>query len=199
MLESYAGILERIGKRERFKKQSVLFFEGDMPSALIYLLQGTLKLYKSDSVGNEVVIHYLRAPCFVAEMPLFEGIPYPASAVFESNGEILSVNFNHFKQEMMKNQELNLSLIASLMDKIKVLEKKITLLSSPSLQSRLAQFLLDSTPRLANLTQSHIAKELNTNPQSLSRAIKVLKNQGILSTHKGKIAIQDTKALGALV
>ena len=47
---------------KRYKKGSMLFFEGETPKSFIFLIKGQLKLYKSDPKGNEIVIPMLLLP-----------------------------------------------------------------------------------------------------------------------------------------
>ncbi|RDU56158.1 Crp/Fnr family transcriptional regulator [Helicobacter sp. MIT 00-7814] len=195
----YMEILKSIGSKLSYTKDSILFYEGDTPKRLYVLLEGIVRLYKSDASGNEIIIHKLMPTSFIAEMPLFENLPYPASARFESDGVVLSVDFARFKQSLSKNPDLLVAFIGSLMGKIRILERKISHSILASLRARLAHYLLESKNTLCITNQRTIAQELNTTPQSLSRTIRELKDMGLISVSKGKITLLDIQGLVRLL
>lgn len=187
----YIKQLRKIGKIKHYKSDNILFFEGEMPKKLLLLLSGKVRLYKAfgDIQKN---IHTLESICFIAEMPSFTNEIYPASGICVSDCEILEIDLIDFKKEIMKNNEFCFSLIASLCQKIGILERYITQ-SNKNLTQNLIAFLLENNAKLP--TQRKIAEILNSNPQSLSRIIKKLKDLNAISINKGKIAIVDSKKL----
>ncbi|MDY5821327.1 MAG: helix-turn-helix domain-containing protein, partial [Helicobacter sp.] len=62
-------------------------------------------------------------------------------------------------------------------------------LQNQSLQEKVLSYLSHNKDSLHTLTQRHIANALNIAPESLSRTLKTLKTQGILTTHKGKVKL----------
>lgn len=198
-MNNYIEILSKIGNKISRKQGSILFYEGDTPTRLYVLLEGVVRLYKSDASGNEITIHRLQPQSFIAEMPLFEGLAYPASAVFQTDGVVLSVDFARFCDELIKSPELNLALIASLMGKIRVLEKRIARDMLLDLRSRLAHYLIEHAAALASTTQRTIAQDLNVTPQSLSRILRELKDEGYISVEKGKIRVQEPRKLAEIL
>lgn len=97
-----------------------------------------MKIYKVDSKNNEIVIHRFRPTNLVAEMAVFDDIPYPASAAFESDGSVVEIDFNAFKEHYFTNKDVAFSLFKSLGQKIKHLDNVIAL-----------NLVLDSTERVA--------------------------------------------------
>ncbi|WP_104697119.1 MULTISPECIES: Crp/Fnr family transcriptional regulator [unclassified Helicobacter] len=184
-----------IGKVYLYKKDRILFFEGQKSKDLYILLKGQIRLYKTDDQGGVINIHFLKSPNFVAEMPVFEGVSYPASACFESDSEVLKIDFKKFKDHLFENQDICMLFIKSLMAKIKFLESMINQNFMMNVELRLAQFLLNHQDKLLFITQKEIAKNINTTPETLSRTLKKMKHQKIIDTHKGKIKILNPKAL----
>ncbi len=50
--------LEEISTIKKYKKEQFLFFEGDRAESLLILIDGIVKIYKSDTKGNEVVLNH---------------------------------------------------------------------------------------------------------------------------------------------
>jgi hypothetical protein len=75
--------LERVG--ERMVRREVpggwsLFRSGDPPRGLFILAKGRVEIFRSSPEGREQVIHTELPVRSIAELPLFDGEDYPASA-----------------------------------------------------------------------------------------------------------------------
>ncbi|MBX7491441.1 Crp/Fnr family transcriptional regulator [Helicobacter turcicus] len=193
-MEDYFKLLYNIGYKRFFNKDEILFFEGETPKKLLVLLSGKVRIYKStqpakDIAPREKTLHYISAPNFLAEMPSLLKQPFPASAVCAQDCEVLEINLETFQKQCAENPNFYQQLIASLCQKIRILEALITE-SHLSLKDKLMSFLQNNTQNLSTLTQREIAKRLNTSPESLSRIIRELKTQGRIETKKGKIILK---------
>ena len=194
----YIAQLRKIGRIRHYKSDNILFFEGEMAMKLLLLLKGKVRLSKAFG-GNknlQKTLHTLNAVCFIAEYPALTGQSYPASGICVGECEILEITLKDFRTHIKQNSEFCFSLISSLCQKIGILERYITQ-GENSLSQNLANFLLENSANLPS--QRKIAEILNTNPQSLSRIIKNLKDSGILSVEKGKIIILDSKKLAKML
>ncbi len=197
-MDDYIIKLREIGRIRHYKDGNIIFFEGEMPTKLLLLIKGKVRLSKAFG-GNQIalkILHTLNAVCFVAEYPSLEGIAYPASAISIGECEILEIEIGAFRAHIEQNSNFCFSLISSLCQKIGILERYITQ-SENTLIQNVANFLLENSANLPS--QRKIADILNTNPQSLSRIIKSLKNLGAISVIKGKIIILDSQKLEAMI
>lgn len=193
--EELLSFFEAIGKKQEYKKNAILFYEGQKPKDLYLLLKGCVRLYKTDEAGLVINIHFLQSPSFIAEMPVFEGLLYPASASFESDSVVLKIDFQKFKEKLFKHQEICMLFIKSLMFKIKFLEYSINQNFTMSVRLRFIKFIIGRKTELENFTQKEIARFINTTPETLSRTIKKLKEERLIDTCSGKIKILDLEAL----
>ncbi|MDD6054930.1 MAG: Crp/Fnr family transcriptional regulator [Helicobacter sp.] len=180
-------ILQNIGYKRFYNKNEILFFEGEIPNKLCVILSGKVRIYKSKD-SSEETLHYAQAPDFIAEMPSLLNKPYPATAICINDCEILEIPLSVFKKQCEQNAELTYCLIISLCQKIRILESHIAN-NALNLKDKLIAFLQEHKDKLDKLTQRQIATSLNTSPEALSRIIKTLKKDGILSTNKGKITL----------
>lgn len=186
--------LEKIGIKRHYKKGSIIFFEGEKASNFFLLLKGVVRVYKSISMNKELNLHYFKAFDFIAEMPAFKRGFYPANAVCEQECELLELNFEAFEKLCLKDTRTAFMMIDSLFAKIRILEKEL-LRGSMELRKRFVFFLLENEAKLTELSQRQIAVFLNSRAESLSRIIKEFKAQGLISTQKGKIKLENKQAL----
>jgi CRP/FNR family transcriptional regulator len=154
------------------KKGNFLFFHGDRVENFHILLDGQLKIYKSNSKGDEILIHRFTKPTAIAEMPFFEDLPYPASCIAEKDSDVLLIESEKFRLFLQKNPRLLYKFIASLSQKIKFLEERIENLSILSASERVDKFEKISGDKFFSMKKVEIAEELNMTPEHLSRILK---------------------------
>ena len=193
-MEDYFKLLYSVGYKRFFNKDEILFFEGENPKKLFVILSGKVRIYKTtklieNTAPREKTLHYISAPNFIAEMPSLLKQPFPASAICSQDCEVLEISLETLQKQYKKNPDFCQQLIASLCQKIRILEALIAE-SHLSLKDKLMSFLRDNVKNLDALTQREIARSLNTSPESLSRTIRELKAQGRIDTKKGKIILK---------
>lgn len=196
MHTNYLEILCQKGCKKHYSKGKIVFFEGELPKKLFILISGDLRIYKNTQ--KEITLHKFSPPSLIAEMPTFLSLPYPASCECVSECEIVELGLKDFKTLLKNDHNFNLLLIASLFNKIKILEE-IIIKNSQKLENRLASFIINKENSLETLTQKSIAISLNTSQEALSRILKNFKSKGYISTQKGKIKILNKEALLALL
>jgi len=172
--------LERISKKVSYTKGSILFYEKEPATSLILLIEGVIKIYKTDLKNNEVIMRRFRAPSLIAEMATFEEIPFPASASFDTDGTVIIIDFQHFKEQFMEKPGVSSSIIKSLSKKIKNLEEVIDLNIVLDTTARLAKYLYEHEEILDELKNYQIAEDLHMTPETLSRTLKKFSILGLL-------------------
>jgi CRP/FNR family transcriptional regulator len=187
--------LEQISLQRSLKKGNVLFFEGDEPKNLHILTEGVLKVYKSDFKGNEVVLKYFSPVSLIAELANLDHIPYPATAVFETDGKVIAVDFKIFEKEFLRNPDVSLAIIRSLTWKLRDLEGVISRNLTMDATSRVAKFLYENEGAFLQLKQNKISSILNITPETMSRVLKKLKEGKIIGAQNTGFKILDKEKL----
>lgn len=172
--------LESISKKKSYQKGNILFYEKEEPTALLFLTEGVVKVYKTDLKNNEVIIRRFHAPTFIAEMATLDQLPFPASAAFETNGTVISIDYKHFEEHFMNDPKIAFSFIKSLSRKIKNLEEVIELNIVLDATARLAKYIYENESLLGELKNYQLAEDLHMTPETLSRTLKKLSVLGLL-------------------
>lgn len=187
--------LYEIASIKNYKKGNIIFYEGDKPDKLHLLLDGILKVYKLDSKGNEVVMHFFQPQILIAETAHMQKINYPATAICETDSQLLEIDYKLFEKEFLRNPDISLKIIESLSSKIKVLQNLITTNLTMDTLSRVSKFIYENETHIDELSHRKIAAILNITPETLSRNIAILKKENIVSVVKRKLQVLDKKRL----
>ncbi len=190
--------IQQISFLKELNRGETLFWEGDKPDYLYILLDGTIRVFKTDNKGNEITLHYFYPINMIAEVANFENIPYPASAEAETDSIVLAIDFEKFKQELLTDPEISFNIIKSLSDKIRILNDFIVQNMMMDAITRVAKFLYEHEDLFHQLKHNKIASLLNITPETFSRILKKFKQQGIIEK-KGKELIIHRDKLKNLI
>jgi CRP/FNR family transcriptional regulator len=190
-------LLLSISRKRKFSQGEVLFYEKDISKYLTMVLSGTVKIYKIDPKNNEIIIHRFMPKMFVAEMAVFEGIPYPASAAFETDGSVLEIDFEKFKKHFLSNQDVALALFRSLTQKIKYLDNVIALNVVLDSTARVAKYICENDDAL-KMKNNQLAQYLHMTPETLSRILKKFVKLDFVEKSNNTFEIIDREALTIL-
>jgi len=81
----------------RFGQGDVVFAEGDPCQGLYVIESGTVRIFKTSASGREQVLTVEGPGSSIAELPVFDGGAYPASAAAASPASLLFISKNDFQ------------------------------------------------------------------------------------------------------
>jgi CRP-like cAMP-binding protein len=188
--------LKKISVIKKFSAKEILFYEGDAPIYLYVLLQGTLKVYKTNHKGQQIFLHQFYPGGLVAELANFENIPYPATAEFMSESEVLRIDYKALEHDFFKNPDISFEIIKSLIAKHKILidviQKEVILTAD----AKVAKFILENGELFKTLKNTQVASILNLTPETLSRTLSKFKSSGFIELdEKHHIRVLDAQKL----
>ena len=188
--------LKKISVIKKYNAKEILFYEGDAPTYLYVLLQGTLKVYKTNHKGQQIFLHQFYPGGLVAELANFENIPYPATAEFMSDSEVLRIDYKALEHDFFKNPEISFEIIKSLIAKHKILidviQKEVILTAD----AKVAKFILENGELFKTLKNTQVASILNLTPETLSRTLSKFKSSSMIELdEKHHIQVIDRQKL----
>lgn len=176
--------VEKISLLRHYVSEEIVFYEGEESSYFHFLISGGVLVFKSSVSNDPIVIHRFRAPSLIAEVATLKKIPYPASCKATSDATILKIKREHFLVLIQTDPSFSIALISSLSQKIGVLEAALTRHSSPNALAKVARLIRDEPSLFQKLKGIEIAHMLGITPETLSRMIKKLKSEGVVSFSK---------------
>ncbi len=83
-----------------YYKDSILFYESDTSSQIMFLVSGLLKIYKLDKFGNEIFLYHVYENSMISELTKLEdgNIYCFSNAEFVEDSIVLSIDYKKFKE-----------------------------------------------------------------------------------------------------
>ena len=201
-MEALAG---RVSKR-RFERGALLFSEGDPCTGLFLVAWGKIRIFKLSPSGREQVLAVEGSGSSFAELPVFDGGNYPASASALEDAEVLFISRKDFQNFCREHPEVALKVIAVVGSRLRRLIGIIEDLSFTTVRHRLIALLLQLAQASGTaskegvrveLTKTHqdLAAELGTVRELISRNLSRLQAEGFLEVDGRKIIVRDLAGL----
>lgn len=194
--------LAGIGVRRRYPAGSTLFLAGDRPEGLHVLVRGRVRIFTaSPESGRPLVLTHEHPHHAVAELPSFDGGPYPAHGEAEEDSETLLLPQEDLDALLDSRPGLSRILLRTLGRRLRRLVGLIERLSFQEVVQRLAGHLRERAD--AGLpfelgTNAEIAAALGTVPELASRNLSRLAQQGLVTMEGRTILAVDDAGLKAL-
>lgn len=188
----------------------VLFTAGEACRGLYIVQDGRVRIFRTSPEGREQVLHIEGPGRAVAELPLFDGGPYPASAMTMDDSRLVFLPRADFEYLYRTHPDIAHAIIRGLGVRLRHLVQVTETLAFRDVAARLAMLLADyaersgkATPRGVELTlrrtQEELSLEIGTARESVSRALKQLRRKGLIEPlGRNRILIPDIARLRAL-
>ena len=196
--------------RKLFSAGELLFSEGEPCSGLHIISRGKVRIFKTSVNGREQVLAVNVPGESVAELPVFDGGPFPASAAAVEDTEIAFISRRDFHAYCVEHPEVPLKVLSVVGARLRRLVGIIEELSFTTIRERLIALLVKlartegkKTDRgiefLLPSTHQELANQLGTVRELVSRNLMRLQAEGLLEVDARQIVVLDLKGLSSLL
>jgi CRP/FNR family transcriptional regulator len=196
--------------RKNFRSGDTLFDEGDPCLGLQIVVRGKVRIFKSSAGGRAQVLATNQPGESVAELPVFDGGPYPASAAAIEDTQIAFISQWDFRAYCIEHPEVALKMLAVVGARLRRLVGIIEELSFTTIRQRLVAMLLrqaqnegvqtgSGTAIQLPATHQELANQLGTVRELISRNLMRLQAEGLLDVNGRQIVVKDLPGLSALL
>jgi CRP-like cAMP-binding protein len=186
-----------------FARGEVLWHAGGEPRGFLVIVEGQVRVVRTVH-GRQHVVHVEGDGGTLGDVALFEGRPYPATAVAARRTVCLAVSRDGLLAAIRHDPELALALLARLAARVRHVIGRLDGLAARSVSARLAGYLLErrartgAEPFTLGGSQSAVAEELGTVREVLGRALRGLRDHGLISVDaRGGVTVLDEAGLRA--
>ncbi|HNI09183.1 MAG TPA: Crp/Fnr family transcriptional regulator [Thiobacillaceae bacterium] len=181
----------------------LLFNQGDPANAFYWVAEGVIRLFRASPQGDEKVIELAGANRLFAEATLFMGGRYPVNAVAQTPSRLVAFDSRAFKDWLARDTERCFRMMAGMSARLHKLVNEIDRLTLMKGADRLLQYLLDhsdpdDTGRQRvewEAPKQVIASRIGVKPETLSRLLHKLTDQGYIELQGQVLYIRDAEGL----
>jgi len=196
--------------RKPLKRGESLFSEGEPCHGLHIIASGKVRIFKTSVNGREQVLAVNQPGESVAELPVFDGGVYPASAVAIEETQIAFISQRDFHSYCLEHPQVALKVLSVVGARLRRLVGIIEELSFTTIRQRLVATLLklaqtEGAQTAGGIefqlpaTHQELANQLGTVRELISRNLMRLQAEGLLDVDARRIVVKDIKGLSALL
>lgn len=201
LTEAEVQVLAQRAVERRFAPDEMLFWEGEACTGMFLIVQGSVKIFRTSASGREVMLAIETAPSSVAELPLFDGGPYPASVRAMEPVTALFINKQDFQQVCRQYPDVALKVLAVVGHRLRHLVGLVEAMTFGSVTQRLARLLLETARMTGSetfdfpMTHQELASRLGTVREVVSRNLTRFRSGGLIRIHDRQVQIVNRAGL----
>lgn len=187
---------------QTFNRNHKIFSEGDFATGFYAVISGRIKIFKLSFEGKEQILHIFDPGNIFGEVPMFAGGHFPANAETIEKSRVFFFPRDAFIKLIEKDPSLAMNMLAELSKKLRQLTRLIEEISLKEVPARLAAYLLLLNERYNNtaifeldISKTQLASLLGTIPETISRILGKMSNQGIIEVRGSLIKINNLSSL----
>jgi len=195
-------LLSRRTGARAYSPGELLFSEGEPCAGLYMIASGRVRIFKISPSGREHVLAIEGPGSSIAELPVFDGGAYPASASAVDASEMLFISRKEFRAICLEHPEIALKVLQVVGARLRRLVGIIEELSFTTVRHRLISWILkraksDGPTFIVGATHQELAAQIGTVRELVSRNIARLQAQEFIAVNGSEIRVLDREGLEA--
>ena len=206
LAEQDLQLIDRLVQLKKYPKDSYVFIEGEYGDELYFIKSGMVKLSKMLEDGSEKILHFVKSGEIFAEVLIFKGGEYPATAQVIEDSEIGMIANEELERLLKQRGDITFKIIEVMAERLRTAQYHIMDLALRDVDGRLASSLLtlareygEKTARgqciNINLSQQQLANLIGSSRETVGRILSSWKKQGFIEVDKQLISIVDVEGL----
>lgn len=188
-----------------YKKNEIIYREGDKPTGLISLSEGKVKLFKEGVGGREQIVRLAKPVGFIGYRALFAEENYLATAITLENSSVCVIEKDALFEVLNDNSELTMIILKSLATELGFSNSRCVTLTQKHVRGRLAESILvlkdtygvedDQKTIKAHLSREDLASLSNMTNSNAIRTLSTFAQEKVIEIDGRKIKILDLHQL----
>lgn len=203
--QRFAGIFEEAllqeitehGHHMRVPEGTMLMDVGQNMDAVPLLLEGAIKIMRLDREGDEILLYFLESgdSCALSMGTYMGASKSSIRAVTERNTSLVMVPASVGQRWMKSYTSWSEFVMESYQNRLEEMLDAIDALAFMDLPTRLRRYLSDKVKIQGDMklhtTHQEIANDLHTSRVVVSRLLKSLEREGVLSLHRNAVEMHE--------
>lgn len=195
--------LIKAGRTKTFNEGAEIFAEGERADFLPIIVAGRVKMIHFLEAGKEVILGIFAQGEMFAVPPVFDGAPYPSTAIALEKTELLLLRRKDFLRLLKESSEFSFAVIGWMCEMLREKSATIQNLATSSPEHRAGNILVRAAEKNGDesgaikisLLRRDIAEMAGLTTETTIRAIRRLAAKNLVRIERGKIIIDDIASL----
>jgi len=175
-----------------YRKKDPIFQEGEVPRWLFHIEKGSVKLFKTNDDGRELILRIAGPGEFLGYLALLSGDRYPEGSSALEEATIRMVPKDDFFTLVYGNRDVNARFIKLLAGHVVEQEQQLIDLAYNSVRKRVATaivHLFDQGYQEISLLREDLAAIAGTAKETVIRTLTDFKTEGLIDIRDGNILV----------
>ncbi len=200
---------EKIGNliiERKYKKNKIVFLEGEPAEAVFFVKKGKVKISKNTSDGKEHIIHIMTDGDVFAEACLFGISPYPANAEAIEDSEVYMIKNSDLEKMLESSPKTAIQIIKVMSKRLNLVSSQVENLALRDAFGKTASLIIqlikdegkaaeDGVVLKINISRQDMGNMVGLTRETLTRALTRLKNDRAIEIDRDEIKVIDLEKL----
>ncbi|MDO8835873.1 MAG: Crp/Fnr family transcriptional regulator [Vicinamibacterales bacterium] len=198
-----------VSRVHAYARGDVLFSEGEVPDRFCVVAEGRVKVFKMTHAGKDVILEIFGAGDPLGAVAVYEGHPYPASAVALADTTCIEIPRGAFFALLEQHPSLVRGLLAGLTMRLVELTNRVADLTGGRVEPRVARLFLKMAHEHGRadrggifipvaLSRQELADLTGTTIETCIRIMSRWSKDGVVRTDKDGFVVFDKDELDAV-
>jgi CRP/FNR family transcriptional regulator, cyclic AMP receptor protein len=186
------------------RKKQPLYAEGQRPRYLYYVLDGRLKIYKTNEDGKDLITHLCGQSDFLGYTSILEDSNYQENAEVLEDARLMLIPASDFLELVTRDAKVAQQFIRLITRNVLKAEEELLNLAYSSLRKKVANGLVqqldsfsaaDNETIVLNLSRKEMAQAIGVATESFIRTLADFKEEKLVDIREGQIFILNESRL----
>lgn len=194
------SVISGLLKERKYKKNMMVFMEGEPSKAVYFVKRGKVKIYKTTQEGKEHIIHIMSDGDVFAEACLLGAFPYPANVEALEDSEIYMIQNEELDKLLEEHPRIGIQIIKVLSKRLQMISKQVENLALRDAYGKTASLiiqllkgqgkeLVDGAVLSTDLSRQDMGNMVGLSRETFTRALSKLKQYEAVDIEKDEIRI----------
>lgn len=206
LIKSHLEDIDKAKTSNQYKTHQIIFYEGNQPYGLYCIVEGKIKIYKTDAEGHQQIVRLAGPGDILGYRALLSGEPYEASSETLEPSVICFFDKSTFFRILETHPTTAFNVMKLLAKDLGTAEKQTLSITHKNLRERLAELFLTFKNRYGkrvnggvlldiNLTREELAELIGATQESVIRMISDFREEGLITVDGRFVTIKDAQKL----
>jgi CRP/FNR family cyclic AMP-dependent transcriptional regulator len=196
--------LRKLAKKEKFNKDTTIFFQDDRSDALYVVISGAVKVFQSADDGKERILNTLGPGEIFGELGLLDSSGRSASVATLEPTEVLTITNEDLRALVKASPEVLWRIVEALCERVRQLSTDTLDLSFRDVPYRILRVLITATSKhgqvtdagtLVSIDAKTLAGAVNCGVDQAMRVLRRLGERGLVRVEERHVVVPDVPAL----